>query len=597
MCLVLSIREVVQFIESKYHKQNHHKKKPRTEKQNRREKFLMKKIRNISAIVLSMIFIFTAAACNNNNQPAATPTPPAAATPTATPGEQATPPATGLGQTGIIQYPIETDITLRWFQDSVGNVQTLVTGFGQTPFAIALSEQTGIDIEWVEPPLGQLAERFGNMIASNDLTDIIMINWHTQYQGAAAGAVADSIIIELTEPMTIWAPHYLQVMADHPEVARQVVTDDGNHVVFPFLRIDPLTKVFFGPMVRADWIEQLEIDIPETIDDWEIMLRRFRDEMGANSPFIGNATAEPEFIHSAFLTAYGVRIDFYIDNGEVRWGFMEDGYRDFARRMNQWFDEGLLSPTLFNIDRPTWDAGILGNNSGGTVGFAGSGMGVWLANTTDPDFDLVAVPFPVLNRGDISSHGFVSHDFASSPGHAGISTQAQSVEVAMRLLDFAYGPEGNILYNYGIEGVSFEWENDFPTYTDFIMRNPDGISISHILSAHTRAAHNGPFVQSPRYVVQFQATDQQRHALNVWAGQDRPEDTFMPPISMTPDETAELARIMSEITTFRQETISTFLANGFTDAQWDSYVESVVNMGINDAIAIFQAAYNRYLQR
>lgn len=42
-----------------------------------------------------------------------------------------------------------------------------------------------------------------------------------------------------------------------------------------------------GPIVRKDWLDELGLDVPETIDDWEIMLKAFRDKKGASVGLAG----------------------------------------------------------------------------------------------------------------------------------------------------------------------------------------------------------------------------------------------------------------------------------------------------------------------
>ena len=47
----------------------------------------------------------------------------------------------------------------------------------------------------------------------------------------------------------------------------------------------------------------------------------------------------------------------------------------------------------------------------------------------------------------------------------------------MQLLDYAYSYDGHILFNFGVEGVSFNWVNGLPKYTDVVMKNPQYLSV------------------------------------------------------------------------------------------------------------------------
>lgn len=54
-------------------------------------------------------------------------------------------------------------------------------------------------------------------------------------------------------------------------------------------------------------------------------------------------------------------------------------------------------------------------------------------------------------------------------------------------------------------------------------------------------------------------------------------------------------RIFSDIDTYMDETVSKFVVGDLSLNQFDSFVQQLKDMGIEDCIAIEQAAYDRYL--
>ncbi len=54
-------------------------------------------------------------------------------------------------------------------------------------------------------------------------------------------------------------------------------------------------------------------------------------------------------------------------------------------------------------------------------------------------------------------------------------------------------------------------------------------------------------------------------------------------------------RIFSDIDTYMDETVSKFVVGDLSLDQFDSFVQQLKDMGIEDCIAIEQAAYDRYL--
>lgn len=54
-------------------------------------------------------------------------------------------------------------------------------------------------------------------------------------------------------------------------------------------------------------------------------------------------------------------------------------------------------------------------------------------------------------------------------------------------------------------------------------------------------------------------------------------------------------RTFSDIDTYMDETVSKFVVGDLSLDQFDSFVQQLKDMGIEDCIAIEQAAYDRYL--
>jgi len=298
----------------------------------------------------------------------------------------------------------------------------------------------------------------------------------------------------------------------------------------------------------------------------------------------------------------------FLDEGNVRMAWIEPEFREFLRLMNRWVDMGLLNTNnMFNMSRQIWDQMVLTGELGATLGNAGGGIGTWLNAAEgnpdiDPGFNLVAAHYPVFNRGDRISHGHTTFQFAfDSPGHAAITTAARNrgvEEIATRVLDFAYSEEGYILNNFGVEGVTFQWDNGFPRYTDLITNNPDGLSMNEIMSLHMRSMSSGPFVQSPNYVVQFQRLPQQINAIELWGDQDNPASTLMPPVSYSAEETQAIARILGDLNTYRLEMVANFIiGNASLDNDWDAFVENMINMGAHEVIEVHQQAVDRFFAR
>ena len=85
-------------------------------------------------------------------------------------------------------------------------------------------------------------------------------------------------------------------------------------------------------------------------------------------------------------------------------------------------------------------------------------------------------------------------------------------------------------------------------------------------------------------------------AYDIW-GDSATGDWVMPDITMTTAEGEAYAAKYSDIQSYVNEMILKFIVGNEPMSSWDSFVAEVKAMGIEDCIALKQAALARYLAR
>lgn len=491
-------------------------------------------------------------------------------------------------------YPLDTDATITYWMQLNSNVLATEASMTNLPFAEQLQKETGVKIEYIHPSAGQIGEQFNIMLASGSLPDIIEYDWYN-FPGGPQKAIDDEYIIPLNDIIDKYCPNLKSYLEEHPDVDKLVKTDSGVYYVFPMIKDDDLLLNYMGPTVRKDWLDKLNLDIPETMEDWENMLRLFKEKKGADAPlsYLGYNQANT----GAFSGAYGVKKGFYVDGGKVKYGPAEDGYKEFLETFARWYKEGLLDPNISAVDNKILEANMLNGKTGATLATAGGNIGKWLPIMAerDPEYALAAAPYPVLNKGERPKFGQLDWYYITA-GCAAITTSCKNVELAARLLDYGYSEAGRKLYNYGIEGTSYNMVDGYPTYTDEIIKNPQGLSISNAIARYARGCYTGPFIQEKPYIEQYYTTDVQKNAIDIWKETDNAKYS-MPLITCLPEESSEMANIMNEVNTYVDEMQIRFITGLEPIENFDKYVSRIKSMGIDDALKIQQAAYDRFGSR
>lgn len=499
------------------------------------------------------------------------------------------------GAVDLSQYPMQTEETLSWWMGLSANVSAVSNSFGETPLAKELEKQTGVTVEFIHPTQGQEVEQFNLLVVSNDLPDLVTANWFG-FTGGIDEAIKGQVIVNLNDVLPKYSPNLYQYLQENPDVDKMVRSNEGNYYVYPFLRGDELLTTYAGPVLRKDWLDELNLPVPETIDEWDATLRAFKEQKQSAVPlsFVQSSVAL-SFIAGAFQTPHGFYVD---DTGTVKFGPAEPEFKEYLTLMKKWIDDGLLDKNLANVDQRIIDANMLNGKSGATFASAGSGIGRWIEaarGAGDTTFDLVAAPYPVLHKGDRPFTGQKDFKYLPSSSTA-ITGQAKNVELAARFLDYGYSEAGQLLYNFGIEGESYEMRDGYPYYTDLITHNPDGLSMVHALGQYTMAGYSGPFIQNKGYIEQYYSMNQQKNALNTWVETDAEKHMF-PLVEDSAEDIAENTKTLNDVSTYADEMFYNFIFGQTSLDEFDSYVAQMKEYGLDELLASKQEALNRYRER
>lgn len=478
---------------------------------------------------------------------------------------------------------------------------TMYENLSDMPFYSALEDATGVHMTFTAiSSMGDDGTALSLMIAADDLTDIGCFG-----SGLTQGidnAIEDGTIINLADYFD-YMPNY-SALIDGNDAFRKVVTTTGGNVAGASQYTFDNTAIYrTGLMTRQDWLDQLNMDAPETIDEFHEMLLAFQSSFGASAAYAmdqgggiytgySGMGAGGTYLTRAFGTDGG---DFYIDdNGAVQSGWLAEGFKDYLTEMNQWYNEGLIAP-----DFPTavkamsdWTDVVTGVN--GVIATHASEMEEIKAVADDPNFELVGIVDPVLNKGDklTLENCFVE---ATPTGGYNVSGSCENPEIACAWLDYLFSPNGWLLCNYGTEHESFEFdENGVPHWTETITNNPDGLPTGVVKSIYFVV--QGPcLMYSPR---EFDAyTQNMIDASDIWASNIAEETNEYPHvITLTGADAEEYSAIMGDITTYIQETGVQFITGTKNlGSDFDEFIDSLHTLKLDRLIEIKQAAYDEYI--
>lgn len=520
-----------------------------------------------------------------------------------------------------------TATSVTWWMDPQNLSSTRITSYNDSICWQEYEKNLGVDIVWQEPASGQAAEQFNLVIAGNELPDIMYYSWLSSYPGGPDAAIADGKIVALNDYIDEYAPNLAAYLKAHPDVAKEVTTDSGNIYCFPaiytctdessdvwqgVLEREPYEETFIGLVVRKELLDKAGLDTPVTVDDWYEALTAFKG-LGIKYPISFMATFGT--LAQSFGTAYDVALPtvgmgaasaFTLrEDGSIMYGPAEDGYGDYLAFMNKLYSEGLLDPDFMVQDRTTLQSKILNGEVGAWIEMMPAGLGTMrsqiLAEDPNSDFYPIGVLNPVAKEGQKLRYKQGSLAYIGSG--AAITTSCKDIATACRVLDYGWSEEGNMLLNWGVEGVSYEMVDGWPQMTQDIINDPQGVpsqafSLYRQLNGPYPMDHTQRIVTKTDYTLEEGQVDENIAALDLWSSTaNGVTRAGIPSTTMLAEEASEYATTFNEIGTYTEEMFSKFIMGAEPIENFPQYQDTLQSMGLSRVLELQETALERYYNR
>lgn len=462
-----------------------------------------------------------------------------------------------------------------------------------------MKDLTNVTIEFQHPAAGGETDAFNLMCASGDLPDAIAHGW-LSVAGGPAKYISEGIIIPLNDLIDQHAPNLKAYLEAHPDIKRSVMLDDGTYYMLPSIYEDRDLAVSVGPIVRGDLLDEIGMtaeDIPTTIAGWEEMLTKVRDceALEGYIPLTFQTLtkiAEGPFV----LGAYGIAMEFYNDNGTVKYGALQPEYKEFLATMRRWYEAGLIDSEFAATDLKMLDEKVTANRAFSFVGSMGNSITRYTAmcRGENPDFQLLPTKYPTINEGEICPLG--NEAFLATSGVA-ITSLCENPELIVKYFDYFFTEEGHMLSNWGIQGETYDLdENGEPYFLPIIIENPEGFSREQAMAKYTIWQSNFAIYKRRDVLEERDRLPEQIEGRKNWMACTN--DILMPPVTPTEEEANEYATIMNDCSTFmRQQSTKIIMGEVDLDEGFEVLGNTLKGMGIDRAAELRQVALDRYLAR
>ncbi len=487
------------------------------------------------------------------------------------------------------------------------NMSTFMpNGFADNKAFQKAEELTGVHVELREVTTTANSEQFSIAVASGDLPNVLT-NVGMLWTSSFEQGIEDEVLMDLTELTENYMPAYKECYDQlDDDTKRELHTDSGYMPKLITINNYP-DGATEGAFIRTDYLKKIGKDIPTTYDELDDVLRAFQTELGlpealmatAGIVHTSNALCSGFDVNGGFSTFPMIAEPYYIVDGQVKYGIVEPGFKEYMEMFSTYYKDGIISPDF--ITKNTNPMEFTGTISSGDVGvfFGETNMVpnyIQMGKSTDPDFEIAPLPPITKEAGQATHFATVKSPISGRVAAISLSTAPVDLEKMGKYLDFFFTDEGALLSSMGVEGNDdgsyiFD-ENGDLQYSDY-WNNYEGLTENE---KPTLFIYSVMPMLKPKTPSSY-SMDVQFDCAPTWDTNADSSYRMPDAISLTADETTEYQSIYSDIQTTIEENLSRFATGERSMDEWDSFVEEIKSMGIDDCIAIKQAAVERYYDR
>ena len=439
----------------------------------------------------------------------------------------------------------------------------------------AWKEKVGnIRVEWQMVPFNDYSDKVKVYLNSGDIPDILPLE---NLQGTIDEFGATGALLDFA-PYEKYMPNLQEYRKQYPNMD-YLNTKEGNR--YGIMGVQPIDAAGETWWVNMDTLEKYGLSVPSTFEEMLAAMRTIKEKDPTAIPF--QSYWNLNYPKTQFALGMNAVYDLvYWDSAanEYKCSLREPDAkrRELITLMTDMYKEGLVNPEIQTMSFEQETAAIAQGEWAFSFTYLGSMEREIFKVEATEDLPFNIQPMAAPASADGSRYLPIVYQHDSIPWWGIVcSADAKQPEYLAAYMDMVVSPFSRDLFNYGVEGVTYDVKDGVPTIREGINRTAEGIgSIYEVWMVGM-----GPTVRTDPSKLASQAME--ANLQNYLDGTVKA--SFLPTLTtFGADAAEEKAKLETALQTFVDETEAKFIYNQRDIAEWDSYVKEAESIASIDRL-------------
>lgn len=461
-----------------------------------------------------------------------------------------------------------------------------------------LEEKTNVHVEWSDTMKSAWAEKKNVLVAADNQPDMYLsMGIFTADDVLNLGTSGKFQTIE--QYIDDYMPNLAAYFAEHPEWKSMDTAPDGHIYNVPNIMEVGGGHFYISniPFINQGWMEKVNLSfewnsdpaVPLTAEQFKEILTAFKTQDPNGN---GKADEIPLSLSSAdilydFGASFGILGKGVMVKGDkVVWSIMQPEFKEFVTWLNDLWKDGLLDVETFTQNGSMYNSKL--TNPDDILGFTTS----WRVGSTQtgPDDNRFTLSTPIKIEGHDAAWP-KGQSFSIERGNCVLTSSAKNPELCLAWADNLLTPENSLQINSAqLIGEHLEKKAD-GTYhqlrpIDWNREGEDLLMPGSKLFIVTKEEWHKQDVLPPVSIQKDPVED-------LYLANYSPKGfSRIPDVWMTIDDAKTVNNILSEVTPYIDSLFASWVTEGTLEKTWDEAQSTLVNMGANEALEIYQKYYD-----